>query len=89
MNKPQAVTVISFAACDYLSWFDLRSVWSSHSQLKCQSQNKVFLDSQRLALRHSALSKCFAAVGSIAGVVGSKHQVPLLARGLLVKSSVE
>ena len=34
-------------------------------------------------------SKCFVATGSIAGVVGSKHQVPLPARGILVKSSVE
>ena len=36
-----------------------------------------------------ALSKCFVIVGSIAGVVGSKHQVPLPARGLLVKSNVK
>ena len=36
-----------------------------------------------------ALSKCFVAVGSIEGVIGSKFQVPLRARGLLVKSSVE
>ena len=37
----------------------------------------------------TALSKCFVAVGTIEGVVGSKHQVPLPARGLLVKSNVE
>ena len=37
----------------------------------------------------AALSNCFVTVGSIAGVVGSKHQVPLTARGLLVKSNVE
>ena len=37
----------------------------------------------------AALSKCFVAVGSIEGVVGSKHQVPLPGRGLLVKSNVE
>ena len=43
--------------------------------------NEIFLD--------SALPKCSVVVGSIAGVVGSKHQVPLPARGLLVKSSVE
>ena len=36
-----------------------------------------------------ALSKCSVAVGSIVGVVGSKHQAPLPARGLLVKSSME
>ena len=40
-------------------------------------------------LNYLALSKCFIAVGSIAGVVGSKCQVPLPARGLLVKSNVE
>ena len=34
---------------------------------------------------NAALSKCFVAVGSIEGVVGSKCQVPLPARGLLVK----
>ena len=38
----------------------------------------------------AALSKCFVAVGSIElGVVGSKCQVPLHARGFLVKSNVE
>ena len=37
----------------------------------------------------AALSKCFVAVGSIEGVVGSKFQVTLPARGLLVKPSVE
>ena len=37
----------------------------------------------------AALSKCFVALGSIEGVVGSKHHVPLPARGLLVKSIVE
>ena len=40
-------------------------------------------------LYNAALSKCFVAVGSIEGVAGSKHQVPLPARGLLVKSNVE
>ena len=40
-------------------------------------------------LFNPALSKCVEAVGSISGVVGSKCQVPLPARGLLVKSSVE
>ena len=37
----------------------------------------------------AALSKCFVAVGNIEGVVGSKHQVPSPARGLIVKSNVE
>ena len=37
----------------------------------------------------SALSKCLVAVGSVEGVVDSKHQVPLPARRVLVKSSVE
>ena len=37
----------------------------------------------------TALSKRCVAEGSIEGVVGSKHQVPLPARGLLVKSNVE
>ena len=32
-----------------------------------------------------ALSKCFVTVGSMARVVGSKHQVPLPARGSLVR----
>ena len=36
-----------------------------------------------------SLSKCFVVVGSIEGVEGSKHQAPLPARGLLVKSSLE
>ena len=36
----------------------------------------------------TALSKCFAAVGSIEGVVGSKNQVPLPSRGFPVKYSV-
>ena len=31
----------------------------------------------------------FCFLGSIEGVVGSKHQVPLPARALIVKSSVE
>ena len=33
--------------------------------------------------KFAALSKCFVAVGNIEGVVGSKHQVPLPARGLI------
>ena len=37
----------------------------------------------------TVLSKCFVAVGSILGVVGSKCQVPLPSKRLLVKSSVE
>ena len=37
----------------------------------------------------AALSKCFVAVGSIEGVVGSKRQALLPVRGLLVKSRVE
>ena len=37
----------------------------------------------------AALSKCFVVVGSIAGVIGSKCQVPLTARGLPVESRVE
>ena len=37
----------------------------------------------------SAMSKCFVAVGNIEGVVGSKHQVPLPAGGLIVKYDVE
>ena len=40
-------------------------------------------------IQHSTLSKCVVAVGSIEGVVGSNHQVPLSARGLLVKSNME
>ena len=40
-------------------------------------------------LYDTALSKCFVIVGSIVWVVGSQHQVPLPARGLLVKSSVK
>ena len=36
-----------------------------------------------------ALSKCFLVVGSIAGVVGSKHQVPLPAAGLLLEVQCE
>ena len=36
-----------------------------------------------------ALSKCFLAVGGKEGVLDSKHQFPLPARGLLVKSSVQ
>ena len=37
----------------------------------------------------AALSKCSVAVGSIAGVVGSRCQAPPLAIGLLVKYRVE
>ena len=37
----------------------------------------------------AALSTCFVAVGNIEVVAGSKHQVPLPARGLIVKSNVE
>ena len=37
----------------------------------------------------SALSKCSVSAGSIVGIVGSNCQVPLPAKGLLVKSSVE
>ena len=45
----------------------------------------------RLDLWHiacPALSKCSVAVGNIEGLVGSKHQVPLPVRGIIVKSNV-
>ena len=42
-----------------------------------------------LKANSASLSKCFVAGGYIDGVVGSKHQVPLPARGLLMKSNVE
>ena len=48
------------------------------------STNAILLSEENLAL-----SKYFLAVGSIEGVAGSKCQVPLPARGLLVNSNVE
>ena len=45
----------------------------------CRFLPKAFYNISNLL---SALSKCFVAVGS-------KHQVPLPARGLIVKSNVE
>ena len=38
-------------------------------------------------MEEAAVSKCFVAVGSIQGVEGSRHQVPLPAQGLLVKAA--
>ena len=48
-----------------------------------------FMQSASKNFQYPALSKCFVAVGNIEGIVGSKHQVPLPARGLIVKFIVE
>ena len=63
---------------------------SKPCKLQCKHTNSpLIVVSKHSLYNKAALSKCYVAVGSTEEVVGSKHQVPLPVRGLLVKSSVE